>query len=114
MASFPRPNGNDECTTGVMLCDDTTLEGLVLDEKLPAGRYAYVELADDGCGLVPEVRARMFDPFYTTKIRGQGMGLSVVLGVARAHSGGVFVESVPEHGTVFRVIFPCPSALNDG
>ena len=60
----------------------------------------------------PIVRSRMFDPFYTNKLRGQGMGLSVVLGVARAHSGGVVVESVPDHGSVFRVIFPCPSALN--
>jgi signal transduction histidine kinase len=104
--------GTVTIATGVMLCDDTTLEGLVLNEKLPAGRYAYLEVADDGCGMTPTVRSRMFDPFYTNKIRGQGMGLSVVLGVARAHSGGVVVESVPDHGSVFRVIFPCPSALN--
>ena len=104
--------GTVTIATGVMLCDDTTLDGLILNEKLPAGRYAYLEVADDGCGMAQDVRARMFDPFYSNKIRGQGMGLSVVLGVARAHSGGVFVESVCDHGSVFRVIFPCPSALN--
>ena len=106
--------GTVTIATGVMLCDDTALDGLILNEKLPAGRYAYLEVADDGCGMAPQVRSRMFDPFYSNKIRGQGMGLSVVLGVARAHSGGIFVESVPDHGSVFRIIFPCPSALNGG
>ncbi|MBL7076929.1 MAG: hypothetical protein ISS31_05625 [Kiritimatiellae bacterium] len=106
--------GTVTISTGMMLCDDETTEKLVLHEKIPPGRYAYVEVADDGAGISQKVRAHMFDPFYSNKIRGQGMGLSVALGVSRAHSGGVLVESVPNHGSVFRVIFPCPSALNNG
>jgi signal transduction histidine kinase len=106
--------GTVTVSTGVMLCDGATLDKLVLQEKLPAGRYAYLEVADDGAGISQEVRSHMFDPVYSKKIRGQGMGLSVVLGVARAHSGGILVESVPDHGSVFRVLFPCPSALNSG
>ena len=105
--------GTVTISTGVMLCDDSTLSKTVLQEKLPSGRYAYVEVADDGCGIAQNVRLRMFDPFYSDKIRGQGMGLSVVLGVTRAHSGGLMVESVLDHGSVFRAVFPCPSALND-
>ena len=99
--------------TGMMLCDAETVSKLILHEKIPAGRYAYLEVSDDGAGLSKQVRARMFDPFYSSKIRGQGMGLSVVLGVSRAHSGGVLVESVVDHGSSFRVMFPCPSALNN-
>ncbi|NQU41004.1 MAG: hypothetical protein HQ523_13720 [Lentisphaerae bacterium] len=105
--------GTITVSTGVMLCDESTLSKTVLQERLPPGRYAFIEVADDGCGIPQEVRQRMFDPFYSHKIRGRGLGLSVVLGVTRAHSGGVLVESVPDHGSVFRAIFPCPSALND-
>ncbi|MDP6491103.1 MAG: ATP-binding protein [Kiritimatiellia bacterium] len=100
-------------STGMMLCDAETVSKLILHEKIPPGRYAYLEVADDGAGLTQQVRSRMCDPFYSSKIRGQGMGLSVVLGVSRAHSGGVLVESVVDHGSAFRVLFPCPSALNN-
>ncbi len=104
--------GTITVSTGMMLCDSETVDTLVLQEKIPAGRYAYLEVADDGVGISRDVRSRMFDPFYSKKIRGQGMGLSVALGVSRAHPGGILGESVPDHGSVFRVLFPCPSALN--
>ncbi len=106
--------GTVTVSTGMMLCDSEMVDKLVLREKIPCGRYAYLEVADDGIGISREVRTHMFDPFFSKKIRGQGMGLSVVLGVARAHSGGILVASVPDHGSVFRVLFPCPSALKNG
>lgn len=110
--AISRRTGTVTISTGIALCDEETIEKLVLQEKLPAGRYAFLEVADDGIGISHDVRMHMFDPFFSKKIRGQGLGLSLVLGISRSHSGGVLVESVPDHGSVFRVLFPCPSALN--
>jgi len=52
---------------------------------------------------------RVFDPFYTTKFTGRGLGLAVVAGIVRTHEGAVTVESKPGRGTVFRVYLPVMS-----
>jgi CheY-like chemotaxis protein len=56
--------------------------------------------------MTPEVAARIFEPFYTTKFTGRGLGLAAVLGIVRGHHGAIKVESVPDRGSVFRVLFP--------
>jgi signal transduction histidine kinase len=66
----------------------------------------YLEVADTGCGMTPEVRSRMFDPFYTTKGRGRGLGLSAVQGIVQAHGGQVQLTSEAGRGTTFRVVLP--------
>ncbi len=71
-----------------------------------AGLYAVLEVEDNGPGLGPLVRRNMFDPFYTTKFTGRGLGLAAVSGIVRSLNGGVQVESAEGHGTVFRVCFP--------
>ncbi|HEY1192091.1 MAG TPA: ATP-binding protein, partial [Gemmata sp.] len=72
------------------------------------GRYVCLTVADTGPGVSPEVRARMFDPFYSTKFTGRGLGLAAVLGIARAHRGGIRVESEPGNGTAVTVYWPAP------
>ena len=68
--------------------------------------YACLEVADEGCGI-PEIDIeKIFDPFFSTKFTGRGMGLSVVLGIVRAHSGVITVESVLGRGSIFRVFLP--------
>jgi signal transduction histidine kinase len=71
-------------------------------------RYASVEFADTGCGMTPEVQARIFDPLYTTKERGRGtgLGLVVVSQVVGDHSGRVEVLSQPGGGARFVLRFP--------
>jgi signal transduction histidine kinase len=70
--------------------------------------YSSVEFSDTGCGMTPEVQAKIFDPLYTTKERGRGtgLGLVVVSQVMSEHSGRVEVESAPDCGARFRLRFP--------
>jgi CheY-like chemotaxis protein len=72
----------------------------------PPGRYAFITVADDGCGMTAEVQRRVFEPFFTTKAQGRGLGLAVVHGVARGHQGGVRLRSAPGGGTEIEVLLP--------
>lgn len=102
--------------TGEMEADAAYLAGCYLDDQLPGGRYAFVEILDTGAGMDEEVRAKIFDPFFSTKFTGRGMGLAAVLGIVRSHRGAVNVSSQPGQGTVFRVMFPTfgPPLEKDG
>jgi PAS domain S-box-containing protein len=73
------------------------------------GRYASLEVRDDGPGMDAETVDRIFEPFFTTKFTGRGLGLAAVLGVVRGHRGALSVESMPGRGTVFRILL-APSA----
>ncbi len=72
------------------------------------GRFALLEVTDDGRGMPPEVCERIFEPFFTTKgaAKGTGLGLSVVYGIAQQHGGQVRVRSTVGKGTTFSVYLP--------
>jgi signal transduction histidine kinase/CheY-like chemotaxis protein len=76
------------------------------------GEYLAISVGDTGSGISPEILPRIFDPFFTTKDvnRGTGLGLSQVHGFAHQSNGAVDVESVVEHGTVFRLYLPAADA----
>jgi signal transduction histidine kinase len=76
--------------------------------------YACLEVADTGCGIADKDIENLFDPFFSSKFTGRGLGLAVVLGIVRAHEGAVTVESEPGHGSVFRVFFPVSAESNAG
>jgi signal transduction histidine kinase len=65
-----------------------------------------VEVLDDGPGIPPEQRNKIFNLYYTTKSNGTGMGLPIVYQIVRAHGGEVSVESRPGEGTLFRIRIP--------
>jgi len=71
--------------------------------------YACVALADTGSGISEQDIEKIFDPFFSTKFTGRGIGLAVVLGILRGHRGVVTVESKAGAGTVFRVFLPISS-----
>ena len=74
---------------------------------LPRGvAYACLEIGDSACGIAAENIDKLFDPFFSTKFTGRGLGLPVVLGIVRAHGGSVTVESQPGKGSVFRAFLP--------
>jgi signal transduction histidine kinase len=72
----------------------------------PAGDFAMAQVSDRGAGLAPEVRARLFEPFLTTKRTGTGLGLVIVRRVVEAHGGKIQAVDRPGGGTIFRVLLP--------
>ena len=95
--------------TGAQRCDDAYLAACYPDDGLPAGDYAYLEVEDDGCGMNEVTRARLFDPFFSTKFTGRGLGLAAVLGIVRGHRGAISVRSRLHAGTCMRVLLPVAS-----
>ncbi|MBI5169752.1 MAG: PAS domain S-box protein [Candidatus Eisenbacteria bacterium] len=75
-------------------------------DDLAPGDYVEFEVRDTGAGMSDETLARIFDPFFSTKFTGRGLGLAAVLGIVRTHRGTVHVESALGRGTAFRVLLP--------
>ena len=93
--------------TGVQPVDEQYIETMSsAGELLRPGQYVFLEVHDSGSGMSEETLAKIFDPFYTTKFAGRGLGLSAVLGIVRAHKGALKVYSKPGSGTTFKVLFP--------
>ena len=65
-----------------------------------------VVIADSGAGIPPEVAGRIFDPFYTTREAGTGLGLPIADKIVREHGGTIRFTSRPGHGACFAVILP--------
>ncbi len=100
--------------TGVMFADRKYLTTTHIPADLPDGYYAYLEVADTGCGMDAATLERMFDPFFTTKFTGRGLGLAAVLGIVRGHRGAVKIYSEVNRGTTFKVLFPCAGPVAPG
>jgi two-component system cell cycle sensor histidine kinase/response regulator CckA len=92
--------------TGVLECDDVYLGNSRLEEKPPPGRFAFIEVSDTGCGMDKEKQRRLFDPFFSTKFTGRGLGMSALQGIVRGHNGAILVDSNVGKGTNIRVLFP--------
>lgn len=77
-----------------------------VDWRPQTGEYVCLTVRDNGCGIPDKEIEKIFDPFFTSKFTGRGMGLSVVLGILRSHGGAITVESKCGEGSVFRVFLP--------
>ena len=93
-------------TTGCMDCDRSYLKDVWLDENLTDGLYVYLEIADSGCGMDKGTLSKLFDPFFSTKFTGRGLGMAAVLGIVRGHKGSIKVHSEPGKGTTFKILLP--------
>jgi two-component system cell cycle sensor histidine kinase/response regulator CckA len=81
---------------------------------LPPGDYIRLAVTDTGMGMTEEVRAQIFEPFYTTKKTGHGLGLSTVYGIIKQIGGYVTVQSAPQQGSTFNVFLPLVCSADAG
>jgi len=102
----PEGGGHISVRSGTQEVIDAGRAQLLLGEDIAAGEYVYLEIEDAGCGMSEETRARIFDPFFSTKFTGRGLGLATVLGIVRKHAGAIEIASEPGRGTRIRVLCP--------
>jgi two-component system cell cycle sensor histidine kinase/response regulator CckA len=83
-------------------------------DPLPPGDYVAITVADNGCGMSDEAKAHLFEPFFSTKSSGSGLGLATTFGIVRQSGGHIYVASEPNHGTIVTVYLPrvSPPASN--
>ena len=82
------------------------LSEYLLGDDLPPGRYVSMEVEDEGSGMTGDRIEKVFDPFFSTKVSGRGLGLAVVFGAARAHRGAIRLWSEVGVGTAVTVVVP--------
>jgi two-component system, cell cycle sensor histidine kinase and response regulator CckA len=106
-------NGRDAMPDGGVLTVRTANVGLEESKKfdphlLPPGEYVLCEVEDTGTGMSPDVIAKMYEPFFSTKDvgKGTGLGLSTVYGIVRQTGGYIFCDSEVGKGTRFRIYLP--------
>jgi signal transduction histidine kinase/CheY-like chemotaxis protein len=96
-------------SSGLIHAQGEYLRNSFLAPELPEGDYVFVEVSDNGCGMGPDTQAKIFDPFFSTKFIGRGLGLSAVLGIVRGHQGAIKVYSELGRGTTIKLLFPAMS-----
>ena len=99
--------------TGMTECTPEILAEYEGGEELTPGTYAYLEVADNGCGMSEETMRQVFEPFFTTKYSGHGLGMAAVIGIMRGHHGAIQVRSQLGVGTTFLAIFPAAKSTNE-
>jgi len=91
--------------TGLVSADADDLADALGGRELEGGDYVYLEVSDTGEGMEEETRKRIFEPYFSTKSTGRGLGLASVLGIVRGHRGALKLETQRARGTTFRVLF---------
>lgn len=100
-------------STGAMHCGRSYLTTATVDDDLPEGLYVYMEVSDTGCGMDRDTLQRIYDPFFSTKFTGRGLGMAAVLGIVRGHNGAIRVYSEVGKGTTFKVLLPAAPAKDE-
>jgi len=98
--------GSIRIQTKAVDCADASPEDPPVFCGVKAGRCALLVVSDSGCGMSEDVIPKIFDPFFSTKFQGRGLGLAAVAGVVKGHGGNIWVESAPEVGSSFNVLLP--------
>jgi len=99
--------------TGIQQVDHDYAEHAVDGATVEPGTYVFLEVSDTGSGLEMADVSRIFEPFYTTKFTGRGLGLAATLGIVRGHRGAIKVYSEVARGTTFKVLLPAAAGAQD-
>ncbi len=99
-------NGDGEVSVTTALREVDSVKGRPIGCEFRPGRYTTLTVSDTGTGIARGEEAKIFEPFYTTKSSGRGLGLSAVVGIINSHDGSLFVDSTPGSGTTFKVLLP--------
>jgi signal transduction histidine kinase/CheY-like chemotaxis protein len=92
--------------TGMAECHGSQADLCLFGQGVGRGQTVFLEIRDSGCGMEQDIRRQMFDPYFSTKIRGRGLGLTTVMGSVRSHQGSLCVKTHPARGTSLRACFP--------
>lgn len=104
--SMDTGSGTIKITFGV---DHVTTDSFPLffqDNKPQEGMYAFCQIKDSGHGVSPENLQQIFEPFYTTRFVGRGLGLALTVGTMRTHRGAITIESIPDKGSTVKILLP--------
>jgi CheY-like chemotaxis protein len=92
--------------TGITSMDKENQQALVSSDSDQREAGIFIEVRDNGIGMTPEELSHAFEPFYTTKFIGRGLGLAAVQGIVKGHGGTLVVETAKGKGTLMRVALP--------
>jgi len=98
--------GNITISTGTVSTQTSQRKGWYVTGDLPSSHGIYIDVGDTGSGMDSETIPKIFDPFFSTKFTGRGLGLAALLGIVKTLNGAVAVTSRTGEGTHFRLLFP--------
>ncbi len=98
--------GEVRLVTGVTEIDEAAASEMLPNPNMVPGRYVYFRVEDTGVGMDRVTRENLFNPFYSTKFTGRGLGMSTVISIVGDHEGGIHVDSEPGSGSIFTAYFP--------
>ena len=98
--------GHVTMTLAIVRIEAEPSEKDYLGKVITPGSYICLNVTDNGCGMDEGTKQRIFEPFYTTKFTGRGLGMSAVLGIIKAHNGALQLTSQQGFGTTFKVYLP--------
>jgi len=104
--------GDRDGVVRIRTCRVTTTDRTPGSASRERRNYVQLTVTDTGCGILPEIQTRIFEPFFSTKSRGRGLGLAVVHGIVRSLGGTIHLTTTPGQGTTFEILLPSDEAAS--